>query len=94
MKGRKKHKQPRNFLAVSAHFRNSAGAMKSKRKWDDDERKTSRDWLSEAERDDLHEEEIRLIWCEGMEAQTNYSGSQCYCSEHPEEYEDHRKGYK
>ena len=87
----KKPKKPRNFHAISAHFRNSAGAMKSKRKWDEDDQKTSGDWLFDAEINDLHEEEIRLSWCEHMEIIANYSGSVCYCSDHPKEYEERHK---
>ena len=40
-KAKKKPKQPRNWQAVNAQFRNSAGAMKDKRKQQEP------DWASE-----------------------------------------------
>jgi hypothetical protein len=49
--------------------------------------------VDDAEWDDLHEEEVRLLWCEAMSEE--YWGEaydlmeHCYCSTHEEEFQDY-----
>lgn len=87
---KKKSKQPRNWLAVSAFMRNSAGVMKSKKKWEEDEEKTVDDWLNDAKINDAHEAEIELLWDEAEIRKVDCTGS----NNDKNQYNNNIKGLK
>ncbi len=81
---------------MNAHFRRS-GPMKDMRK--ETSKQACRDFdLHDQVWDDLHEEEVRLIWCESMSQQYWGDGydivKHCYCSTHQEEFREYLRRNK